>query len=615
MFDAKTANVAKSLADLVSREKCHPGSVDFDILKVHTYIKEPLRDEFALVEKAHLEKLKDKNFLIDPKLTFAQEYEVRFKPLAVTPFKFYLTLGTDKFKSMASVTLKAGSVIKSGVDQKVLYSYFNKLKLRNNMIIYLMDDQLRSAVAKLAQIANDKPFEKDITFALCNWAAPIETIDDRLDILFEKKDEIKEDSLERVDHAERGFVNSVQAGDILVKYQMPKQGVSGRSFDGKFIAMLEPKIANQPTFSIDDQTVEVKEEGGAKLYVAKTNGCAKLEDNTLHVEQAIELDSIHLKSTGNIKAGIDNGVVVRVGKTDGKNTSAEAIGPDMIVEASEVIVQGSIASGVIITAKKIIIKGQTHQKSTLNANEIEANVLRGTAQSDKIKVLSLEGGIVQSTASEIGQAVGGEIRGEKIVVLNLRGKVTCRATDSITIRQVTKGENKLIIDPGALEKEGLEVTREEIEKLRGEIEKIRKESKTLTSYLAKNKNAFTQIQEKILQNKKDGVATGETFLKMAREYLTSQKKYDGIDEQIKAIEAEIDAKKEGLEKFDKLVLKSFVLNETGLWSGHNEVVFKLPFLGKDFVKNIDDMRIKKVELVESDDEDANDGYKFKLTYA
>jgi hypothetical protein len=610
-LEVKTSSIAKSIADLVSREKVHPSSVDFDVLKIETYVKEPPKDEFAPLEKRHLEKMRDRAYLLDPKLQLLQEYEARFKPLMPLPFKFNMTLSADKFRSIAHITLKAGSVIKPGVDSKALFLYFNKIKLRNKMMIYICDEALRAAAVKLAQKANGEPFSEDFSFALCAWPQPTDTIDDKLIWRYRDKNK-QDDGTDRINYADRGFLASANKDELIIEYVMPKQGAAGRSFDGRFIDMREPKIQNEPNFTIDEAKIEVKEENGRRLFFAKEDGYVKLDDNVLSIDKVIELAEVSLKTTGNIRAGLDKGVIVRIeGKSGG---SDEAIGTDMVVEATEIYANGGVGSGALVTADKIVIKGQTHQKSELIGKHIEVNVLRGTAQCEEAIVKTLEGGVIRSIAARIEQAVGGDVKCKKVRVETLRGKACLQAATEIAIGQAIKGENRLIIDASVEEgeREELDAAAKQIEDIKSQIDELKRGRETNALYLSKNMSAFKQVQEKIAEDRKSNRLSGETYLKMAQEYKTAMKKQDDAEARIELLKSQIREKRRELERFDKQVLEGAVINESGIWKGHNEVIFKLPFLGREYTQNIDEgMRIKRVKLVESNDEGE---YEIKLFY-
>jgi hypothetical protein len=609
-LEVKTSSIAKSIADLCDREKTHPSSVDFDLIKVETYIKEPPKDEYALLEKRHLEKMRDKTYLLNPKLQLLQEYEVRFKPILPLPFKFNVALGADKSRSVAHITLKAGSVIKGKVDPKTLFLYFNKLKLRNKMMIYICDDSLRAAVVKLAQKAIGEPFSEDFGFALCAWPQPVDTIDGKL--IWHYRDKMKQDyESDRINYADRGFLSGVNKDELLIEYVKPKRGTAGRSFDGGFIAASDPRTLDEPNFTIDEAKIEVKEEDGKRLFLAKEDGYVKLDDNVLSIDKTVELDEVSLKTTGNIRAGLDKNITIRI---DGKNASDEAIGVDMVVEATEIYANGGVGSGALVAADKIVIKGHTHQKSALIGKYIEVNVLRGTAQGENVIVKTLEGGSIRSIEARIEQAVGGEVKCKKIKAGSLRGKACLQATSEIVVGQVIKGENRLIIDTSVEDEENGEIdaAMEKIDEIKSQIEELRRARDANALYISKNFNAFKQVQEKITEDRKLGRLTGETYLKMAQEYKAALKKRDDADARIELLTAQIKEKRRELERFDKQVLEGAVTNESGMWKGHNEVIFKLPFLGREYTQNIDDgMRVKRVKLVELNDDGE---YEFKLFY-
>ncbi|MDR2639701.1 MAG: FapA family protein [Helicobacteraceae bacterium] len=610
-LEVKTSSIAKSLADLIEREQARPSSVDFDILKIETYIKEPSKDEYAALDKRRLEKLRDKAYLLNPKLELLQEYEVRFKPSSPLPFRFDMALSADRYRSVAHITLKAGSVIKAGVDARSLYLFFNKIKLRNKMMVYICDDALRAAMTRLAQKANGEPFAEDFGFALCAWPQPEPTIDDGL--IWRYRDKMQQErEHDRINYADRGFISGVNKDELLVEYIMPKRGTAGRSFDGKFIGAPEPKVQNEPAFTIDAAKIEIVEDNGKRLFFAKEDGYVKLDNNILSIDKVIELTEVSLKTTGNIRAGLDKGVTIRI---ESKDVSGEAIGVDMVVEATEIYANGGVGSGALVTADKIVIRGQTHQKSELIGKHIEVNVLRGTAQGEEVIVKSLEGGVIRSIDAQIEQVVGGEVKCKTIKASVLRGKACLQAATRITIGQASKGENRLVID-ASVEDEDRVIIDEAIEtiaKLRTEIDEHRRLRDANALYLSKNLSAFRQVQETIAADRALSRTTGETYLNMAREYKAALRKQEDADARIELLTAQIKTKRRELERFDKMALESEIINESAIWKGHNEAIFKLPFLRREYVQNIDEgMRIKRIKLVESNYDEGE--YEIKLFY-
>ena len=193
--------------------------------------------------------------------------------------------------------------------------------------------------------------------------------------------------------------------------------------------------------------------------------------------------------------------------------------------------------------------------------------------------------------------------GCNVIVGNLRGKSKITATKSIVIKEITKGENRLSIDPMANEQFAKEINEiyKDVDAIKKEIESIKKAMEHNSNYIHKNHESFKQIQQNILEAKKEGRPPSDAFLRMAREYLGAQKKEEAFNLQIEELEQKIKDKKEQIKRFDLMVLDAVVINEAINWRGYNEVRFKLPVLGKEFVHSISDgERIVRVRLDENE---------------
>ncbi|MDR3163176.1 MAG: FapA family protein [Helicobacteraceae bacterium] len=606
-FTVKTASVAKSLSDLAEREHVAVGSIDFDLVKVRTYVRES--DEYKEIDKACLEKLKDKAYLQNPKVQFLQEYEARFRPTAPQPFRLNISAAADKFRTMAEVIIKQGSIIQKGVEPKTLYTFLNKFKLKQSMIIYLFDDELRTGVKEMCAFANGKPTESDFKLVLARWLAPVETVNDAF-IWHYRQKEAEAGRNDRINYAERGFVTGISAGELIAEYISPKKGENGRSFDGRVIEQGEPKIGSVVQFNADDKTIETQISNQHRRYLAKTDGFVQFDGGTLSIGKTISLNEVSLKTTGNIKAGLDRGIEIEIiGKTSGE----EVIGNDMVVEANVITANGGVASGAVVMGDKISIGGSTHMNSELIAKTIEVNVLRGRASGEKVTVKSLEGGSVRAVVCEVEQAVGGEISAENVIVGGLHGKTRITATRSIVVKRVIKGENKLTIDPGSKEEDHALIASvmETIKELKKEIEELKRVLSDYTAYIAKNGSSFRQIQEILAEDKKNNIASSEVYIKMAREFMLVQKKQENAENAIAALESQITDKQTEIERFNKQTLEATVSNEGAVWAGHNEVVFRLPVLGMDYCRTLSDgARITKLSLAAA----LEGGYEIKLVY-
>ncbi len=600
-MDIKTVSVAKAIQDVASKERVHPASIDFDILQTKTFVRPPGEEEYQPLNKTHLERIKQpKGWLLDPRFQIAQEYHIRLKPLSPGPFRLKVKVLPDEFRSKAIARILPGSVLApvENIKQQ-LFIYFNKLKLRHGMLIGIMDDPLKLAIVKLAKIASQEPIKQQLNIPLTAWPEPVKTVDDAIIFHYKEKD-AKSDEEKRVNYADRGFVTSVDSGELLVEYIQPQKGKPGRSYNGAFIEMPDPEVNHYPEFGVDNKTIEVKSEEGRKRYYALDEGYVKLENNVLTVDKTVTVGDINLKSTGNVRAGVDKDVKVQVA---GKDPSEEVIGSDMVVEAMEVEVNGSVASNAKIKAGSIQISGQTHKTSELYGETVEVNVLRGLACGKRVTIKSLEGGVIRSDEASVEQAVGGEIYASHAKVRDLRGKSRILASRSIAIEQVLKGENRLTIDPMAHKEtaDRITQTQEAVSELQSEIAKSKKGVENNTAYLKKNHETFKQMQQQIMEDKKEGRVPSEAFMRMVREYLGVMKKREALEAHIQELEEQVEAKRAEVACFDEQVLSATVTNSSAKWLGHNEVRFRLPVLGKEYLYSVSEgERIAKLKLMENE---------------
>ncbi|GHV02964.1 hypothetical protein AGMMS50229_00770 [Campylobacterota bacterium] len=602
-INVRTSSVATSFSDLISREKVVPASVDFDISKVETFIKEPNTDNYEPFSKLHVEKLKNSAYILEPTLQIMQDYEIRFKPLVQYPFKLIVSLAVDKFRSGAEAIVKAGSIIKPGCTAAALYAFFNKIKLKNNMLIYILDDELRRSVAELAKQATGEPFKDDLTIVLARWVKPVETVHDKLILHYREKFKVNQEALQ-INYADRGFLSSVNAGELMVEYILPQAGTNGRDFMGKFLQMPEPNATHAPDFSADRKTVDDVSDTTSRRFIAKTDGFVRLENKILSISNEIEIGEVSLKNTGNIRAGIENNVKIVIGGKGKEDTATEVIAPDMVVEAKEIIANGSVASGGLVIGKKVTITGSTHKKSELIAKEIEVNVLRGTAKGDSIGVKTLEGGTIVSINAHVELAVGGEVSGETVTINNLRGKCLITASKSIILKAVARGDNKLIIDTAANTDDALivEKAREELAKNTQDISDRRKALAETSSYISKNKGAFKQVESAIKEARSSGQTPSASYVRLAREYLVAEKRLIVENAEIEKIQALNAAIELDMQRFDEAIFNTSVVNEDKIWNGHNEVIFRMPFRGKEFVQLVrDGMRVSRLEMIKTKD--------------
>ena len=354
-----------------------------------------------------------------------------------------ISLSVDKYYTIAQAVIKKESQISFVPNlYDILISELNKRKVRNGILINLLDDKMKEDVSKLATKVriNDRLLE-DFTVELCRWATPKPTIDDALIYHYKEKGDGKKapGPNDRVDYADRGFVQSVQKGDLLAEYVKPFQGSAGRNFRGIFIPAREPRIEHIPEFTPDSETIDVKEDEKHILYYAKRNGYVRSDNSYLQVSDTLEVDKISFKSTGDVKTGLDKDVKIDIA---GGDAGEDNVGPNTKVEAAEVSLAGSIANGASIIAKVVHIGGSTHQTSKIDAEAVDVNIHRGTLNASEAHVQRNENGRIYADHIHVEQMIGGMAVGKIVEIDVLKSNAIIVASQEIRIKELIGGESK-----------------------------------------------------------------------------------------------------------------------------------------------------------------------------
>jgi len=282
---------------------------------------------------------------------------------------------------------------------------------------------------------------------------------------------------------------------------------------------------------------------------------------------------VSFKTTGSIRSGKDSDVSMSVKESD---AIKDAVGTGMVVEVSEIDIDGNVGSNAKVIAKKANVGGQTHKTAYIEADELSINVHKGSAKGEHVHITRLEHGNVEGEDVAISQALGGTIKAREINIEICTSHVKAIASKRIEIKKMQGSENSFIIDPLLQD----DVT-EEVEDNNAKIEKLEKELKSLEDevqhymkLVKEGRSAFLDIKKRLAHYKAKGVKLPASFVK-------KYKQYQDIQEHLKALKKEKKQKEEMLQLLNgKLttiqddILEARVINRDR-WVGYNEIKFKL----------------------------------------
>lgn len=579
----RVQNVAKELLSLAKSYEVKVDAIDFNILEVQTYTR--MNDgaketEWEEIAQEEVYELDDEAALLNPNFQIKQMYEIEFfsKKTENNPYlDFNLAVGANATKCKVYLSIKEGSKVSySSKFEQDLYALINKSKLRAGILINIFDEMLNEAVSKISahvRVEENAVYTKNETILIAESFEPTPTVDDDLVLHYEQKDdEEEENTYSKVDYASRGFIHSVKKDEVLIEYIKPRIGKAGRNCRGEFMQPKEPLENNVPTFTTDET---IRQEDGDKSlkYLANENGYISLEGTVYGIKTDVDVGEISFKTTGNIESGLDSDVTISVTE---KDAVKDAIGNGMVVEVTEIEIDGNVGPNAKLNALKATIGGQTHKDAEVRADNLDINVHKGKAYGKSIHITRLEHGIVDGDVVDVTQAMGGDIRARDISIELCGSHVTATSSKLIEIKQLRGTENTFIIDP-LLKKDtqkGLGENNEQIKELEIDIRDLKKEIEKYTKLVNENTSAYNDVKRRLVNYKKNGVKMPDSFVK-------KYKQFGKMQEHLKEVKTTFEVKEDQLElltsktsTFQDDIFDARIINRDR-WIGYNELIFRL----------------------------------------
>jgi len=575
----RTQNVAKELMAVAKSYEVNVNTIDFNILEVQTYTRVNKGDkevDWEEMASEELSELEDKGAILDKNFQIKQMYEIEiFSKVENDPYgEFSLAVGANATKCKVYLSIREGSKVSySPRFEQELLILINKSKVRANILINLFDEMIADVISKIVahvRVEEDAVYEKSDAHLIAESYEPTPTTDDALVLHYDEKETISEK--EKVDYANRGFIQSVHKDELLIEYIKPREGKPGRNCRGEYMEPKEPEENNVPTFTTDD-SIKVIDGDKNIEYRAVENGYIALEGTMYTIKSDVDIGEISFKTTGSISAGVDSDVTISVKETDAVK---DAVGTGMVVEVSEIDIEGNVGSNAKVTALKANIGGQTHKTATVRADNLQVNVHKGKAFGKNIHITRLEHGEIDGDIVDIAQAMGGHIRAKEVTIELCGSYVNATASRLLEIKKLQGSENVFTIDP-LLKKsaqEGLDENQDNIVELEDSVKSIKQEIEKFTKLVKENQTTFNDVKKRLIHYKKNGV-------KMPASFVKQYKQFQKIQDHLVTIKKEFEVKNDQLNllttktaSFQDNIFDARIINRDR-WVGHNEIVFKL----------------------------------------
>jgi len=607
-FMVKTNNVPRELMKIAKSRDIKVDKLDFNIIDIKTYKRQGQESEWEYVLADAFYEFDDEIFL-NPDFQIKQVYEVEIfikikSEEEKNPYKdLKLSLAANNLKTKIYATIMPGSKLTYHPKlENDLITIINKRKIRAGILVHIFDEMMEANVHKLVsrvEVQDEITFKEKESFLVAEGYDPIPMSNDRVVLHYKKKKKKAINANEKVDYAERDFIDNVKKDQLIIEKVKGKEGQPGRDCRGMFIKTPVLKDNRVVDFAIDDTIKQVEDEDSIKYY-ADINGYVVFENNTYKIKNDVEVNNITFKSTGKITSGVDSDVSINVKESD---AIKDAIGNGMVVEVSEINVRGNVGSNAQVYAMKANIEGQTHQSAVVRADKVNINVHKGTAYGKNVHIERLEHGVVECDVAEVVQAIGGTIKAKEVFIDVCESHVKVTASKIIEIKKLHGSENIFTIDPliKRASKRELAKNQKEVEELEKDIKTLKKDIETYAKLLKDGASSFKDIKRRLASYKKNGVKMPESFVKKYKQYQQLQEKYEKAKK-----EYEIKVDKHTMlttqtASFQDNIMDARIINR-GRWIGYNEIKFRLVDPPMDIVYKPKEGSTEKVfALVEVDE--------------
>lgn len=561
----ETDDITTAIDNMARRLKTLSSNLDFDIEQVATHVILSAASDLTTNIVLNHEPLPE-DFFYNPAIKIKQVFKIKIKK------------NTDELKNFRIVAdetnCKVKAVFKKDFFQNFkqdntekLYEEINKKLAISKFIVYHFEGNLRNTLDEVVESQAYTLGDDDIEVTVSELTTFYESIDDKIDFIYQKKLKDEKDDLYESDS-----VKEVDVGKLLIEYTKPKNGRNGRDCQGKFLEARKPGRANAPLFKYDD-TISLVDDDDTIKYYANKYGYVEFTNNYLRISDSLSVNSINAKDTGSIKNQKDGEVKINVVN---ENPEMDAIGPSMTVKVTQLSVTGNVAENAKIQATDVDIQGMTHATSHIEAS-MNAKIKnhRGDLKTQFAEIENLEGGRVRCEIANIKHAKSGTIIAKKVFVEHMDSNCKISASELIQVDGINGENNDIYITPLAntTSKEQIDLLQNKISDIQAMLKKNSTDLRTIITSINSSKETIEKIKAANQSNNK----THQDILQ----------RYKSLIEKAKALQVAIEDKKVKISRLEKelaraqgtvLQAKIFIATEI---KGKQTIRFHAPD-GKDY---------------------------------
>lgn len=543
-------DILYTLKQLAEQNNISADELDFELKAVKTYKKDMHDSDFVALDSRDAPSfLGNTKNLADPTLAIMQRYTIKVIPNNGPHFAVYFE--TDSAHTHGELVFSRGFIFNES-DFPRLWRYIAKLKAENRVLFV---DDLQEQNNLLSFLKEQKyPIESELRYTLAKAVNLVPTRDCALEF--------------RV--VVSGYT-SILKDEILCVYLKPLQGKPGRDIRGVYMIPGAPKGLGMPSpLRFDANTIKANDLSDEIQYTAIIGGIVNYDDGFLSVKDTLQTDEVSRK-TGNLINDINSNSTINVTQSD---SLKEAVGDGIKVQAAKVQIDGNIGARSEVVGDEVNIGGLTHMQSKIFSKNANIATHKGFVQAEKIKVETLEAGVIEGKIVEVDEVYGGKIYAEEIIIKKLHSNAQLHATKKIEVAVMKSGENKFFLSAD-YSPQNRALFAELENKRDSSIKEAIRQTKQLKIEAAEIKRLSATADEtrKMLNEyRRSGKKAPQFLIDEFAKYVQMVKDMRNKRKRIKDLSATYEQLKMQLEQLDQKT-KSAVVEILSGWQGYNEVHF------------------------------------------
>lgn len=549
-----SANTGKELSKL-----------DFTILGFSTTYT--LEGESKQVSEKELNIFDDDELFLNEKLELHQSYKIKITELneASSKLSSSISLQTNKDISSLILCLDLSELsFNTSLAMEILQDVYKKMIKDGFFLSIRIFDFKNKLINILSKFKDNKLKQKKVKILIAKGVKTISAEQEKLIFVYQ-------DKARKVHGVNKVSIIGIKEGELAFKHIKPGKSRKGRNLKLSFIEAREPK-ENKIDFSCSEnfelkQKTNPLEQSQIDEYIAKKSGFISETAGKFDIETELNLSSVNFKDTGIIYAGLDTGVSLNI-----KNASQidEAVGSGVYIECENIHITGNIAGNTNIKAKNLKIYGQTHSKSSIEAENAYISLHKGHLQSNIADIDVLENAYVKADTAKIKKTLGSTVEANRALIMSISSNNNIIFTQTVVIEHCEGTNNKFLVNIQQKDKD----YEKRLLEIKTRIEKIPNIIHSLQSDMSSSKVAVEKIIKQIDYLKSQGQKIPMNFLQIVRDYQSSSKEVQAL------VKEEADLKLEAkdliaeLAKLQESLFEAKLINKDGKWTDMNEIKFK-----------------------------------------